>query len=122
MNPGSKTPEELETLLEDAFVLRDCVALADLFEDRSVLLESAGTGRLAQEAIAIAAEEVWETVDRYLGGRHRIFKSRDTALLVGDGAINVARRGDDGAWRFAISLIGLASSNWLHHSNDEHPV
>ena len=32
MSPGALTPEELETLLEDAFVVRDRAALARLFE------------------------------------------------------------------------------------------
>jgi hypothetical protein len=29
----------------------------------------------------------------------------DTALLLGAGAVNVARRGCDGAWRFAICVL-----------------
>ena len=43
MRPGARTPEELETLLEDAFVVRDRDALAQLFEDGAVLV--AGGGR-----------------------------------------------------------------------------
>lgn len=107
MITGGQTPEELETLMEDAFVLRDGQALAALFEDRGVLLADACTEMLGREAIALAAEQVWGMVDRYIAGPRRIFQSRDTALLVGNGAINVARRGRDGAWRFAISLLGL---------------
>ena len=106
MSTGGQTPEELEALLEDAFVLRDGRGLADLFEDRGVLLSDAGTETFGREAIALAAEQAWEMVDRYLAGTRRIFQSRDTALLVGDGAINVARRGRDRSWRFAISLLG----------------
>jgi hypothetical protein len=32
-------------------------------------------------------------------------QARNTALLPGDGVINVARRGPDGAWRHAISVL-----------------
>ena len=38
MRPGARTPEELETLFEDAFVVRDRDALAQLFEDGAVLV------------------------------------------------------------------------------------
>jgi hypothetical protein len=34
---GGRTPEELETLLEDALLMRDAAALTPLFEDASVL-------------------------------------------------------------------------------------
>src|SRR5687768_12128964 len=37
MGPGAQTPEELETLFEDAFVVRDATALAQLFEEGAVL-------------------------------------------------------------------------------------
>ena len=32
-------------------------------------------------------------------------QARDTALLLGDGIINVARRGLDGSWKYAISVL-----------------
>jgi len=41
----------------------------------------------------------------YLASPRRVFQARDTALLVGDGVINVARRGPDGSWRYAISVL-----------------
>ena len=37
MSVGARTPEELETLLEDALLLRDGPALAELFESGAVL-------------------------------------------------------------------------------------
>jgi hypothetical protein len=42
MEAGAWTPEELETLLEDAFVLRDHQALAQLFEPGAVLVAGGG--------------------------------------------------------------------------------
>ena len=63
MNSGARTPEELETLFEDAFVIRDREALAELLQ------------------------------------------ARDSALIVADRGINVARRRRDGTWRYAIAVL-----------------
>jgi hypothetical protein len=106
MSPGGQTPEELETLMEDAFVLRDGQALAGLFEEQGVLV--AGSVVLqahGDEQIAEAAAQVWDKAGGYIATPRRIIQSRDTALLVGVGVINVARRGRDRSWRFAISLL-----------------
>ena len=43
MGGGARTPEDLETLLEDAFVLRSGEAMAELFEDGAVLVTDDGT-------------------------------------------------------------------------------
>jgi hypothetical protein len=43
MRPGARTPEELETLLEDAFVIRDGEAPAQLFADGAVLAPGDGS-------------------------------------------------------------------------------
>ena len=40
---GGETPEELETLREDAFLLRDAGAIGRLFEDGSLLVPGAGS-------------------------------------------------------------------------------
>jgi hypothetical protein len=34
-----------------------------------------------------------------------VVQARDTALVLADRAINVVRRGSDGAWRYAIALL-----------------
>jgi hypothetical protein len=34
-------------------------------------------------------------------------QARDLALVVADRGINVARRGSDGAWRYAIAFLSL---------------
>ena len=47
MTAGARAPEELETLIEDAFVLRDTETLAQPFEPRAVLTTGGG---LPQEA------------------------------------------------------------------------
>jgi hypothetical protein len=102
---GGKTPEELETLLEDALVLRDADAVAQLFEDGSLLVAGeAGWQLTGHEELLRVAAQLCDRPRAYVAAPRRVFQSRDTALLIGDGVINVARRGQDGAWRFAISI------------------
>ena len=52
MRPGARTPEELETLFEDAFVIRDREALAQLFEKGAVLVAGDGPQARGGEEIA----------------------------------------------------------------------
>jgi len=106
MRPGARTPEELETLLEDAFVVRDREAIAELFEDGAVL----ALGETSREArggmqIARVATQLWADDRSYLADPRRVLQARDAALVVADHAINVVRRGRDGRWRYAISLL-----------------
>jgi hypothetical protein len=104
MRSGAQTPEELETLFEDAFVVRDRRALAALFEDGAVL--GAG-GREARggEEIAGLAGELWESELTYLADPRHVLQARDNALVVAAGGINVLHRGGDGAWRYSISFL-----------------
>lgn len=106
MISGGETPEELETLMEDAYVLGDGKALARLFVAEGLLI--AGSSQPAvrgRPAIARVAERIADTtVSSYVAQPRRILQSRDIALLLGDGVINVARRGSDRTWRFVISV------------------
>ena len=45
--------------------------------------------------------------DRDLADPRRVLQARDTSLVLAGHAINMARRGDDGFWRYAISLLDL---------------
>lgn len=106
MRSGALTPEELETLLEDAFVLRDLDAMAPLFENRAVLV----AGRESREArgtpaIARTVALLWDRAEIYVAAPRRVIQLDDTALVVAARGINVVRRGHDGRWRFAISLL-----------------
>jgi hypothetical protein len=108
MNAGARTPEELETLFEDAFVVRDREALGHLFEEGAVL--SAGAG--AQEArgveqISRLAAAMWDGGCTYVADPRRIFQARDTALVLAERGVSVVRRGPDGAWRYAISVLAM---------------
>ncbi len=108
MRPGARTPEELETLFEDAFVVRDGAALAELFEDGAVLVTGGAPGEArGGEAIARTAAELWSGDITYVADPQRVLQARDTALVVGPGGVSVVRRGADATWRYAISLLAL---------------
>jgi ketosteroid isomerase-like protein len=108
MSTGARTPEELEALFEDAFVTRDDQALSAMFADGAVLALRArpkvarGAAEIRRLAAALCA------ADRtYVAAPQQVVQAGDVALVVADHAINVARRGSDGAWRYAIALVSL---------------
>ena len=103
---GATTPEELETLFEDAIVLGDGDDLCGLFADGGVLAPPWGSPEVrGRDALARAAAELLARGETYLGGARRVLQARDTALITTAGAIHVARRSTDGAWRMAIALL-----------------
>ena len=108
MGAGARTPEELETLLEDAFVLHDPQALAQLFHPGAMLVVGGGLPEArGRQQIARAAARLWDLDRSYLAESRRIHQARDTVLVLAGHAINVARRGTDGSWRYTISLLDL---------------
>lgn len=108
MTPGARTPEELETLFEDAFVFRDGDAIAGLFEEGGLLVMSGAPGEArGGSAIARVAAELCKGELTYLADPRRVLQARDTALVVTGRGMNVVRRGGDGTWRYAISLLAL---------------
>jgi len=98
----ARTPEELETLLEDAFVVRDRGAVVDLFEPDGLVAAALRTARGA--AIGPFVADLWAQDLTYLARPERVLQARDTALIVAERAISVVRRRDD-HWRYAISLL-----------------
>ncbi len=107
MTAGARTPEELDTLLEDAFVLRDWALTDALFDDHALLVGSGGLQARGGEAIAAALTELWRRDRIYVVRPGQVLRARDTALLVSAGAVHVLHRGRDGTWRAAISLLQL---------------
>jgi hypothetical protein len=107
MGAGARTPEELETLLEDAFVLHDHHALAQLFQPGAMLVTDRLPEARGHRQIAQVAAQLWDSQRLYLADPRRVLQVRDTALVLAGGTTNVARRGDDGTWRYAISLLDL---------------
>ncbi len=112
MRPVARTPEELESLLEDAFLTRDAEALSEMFEEGAVLIagvrqhEARGSGEIGR-----LARELWECDQTYLAEPRRVVQARGTALLLGNGALSVAHRGADGDWRYAIALLRHGQTN-----------
>jgi hypothetical protein len=105
---GASTPEELETLLEDAFVTRDGGAVADLFEEEAVLAaDDGGPPARGGDQIARPFTAIWQANHKFVAQPQRILQASGTALVVADASISVVRRGSDGAWRYAISLLAL---------------
>lgn len=104
MNVGAHNPEELEALLEDAFVIADGDALVSLFEDGAVLAGAEEVARGPVEIRELAASMCTRRLT-YLAEPRQVVQTRDTALVVGRRAINVVRRGHDGAWRYTIALL-----------------
>jgi hypothetical protein len=102
----ARTPEELEGLLEDAFVLRDRSAVLPLFEAKAVLATPGKTSE-ARGAVEIArsAASLWERRFTYLADPVRVVQVRDLALVLGAQGVNVVRRDREGGWRYAISVL-----------------
>jgi hypothetical protein len=110
MTAPARGPEELETLFEDAFLRRDRAGFDDLFDDGAVLLAAGLSEARGPEAIGAALAELWARDHIYLASPRRVLRARDTALVVADAGIHVLRRGRDGAWRAAISLLDLETT------------
>lgn len=104
MGAEARTPEELETLFEDALMIRDRDAVLGLFEDGAVLEPGRGLPEArGAEQIATLAPALWERT--FVADPRRVLQARDTSLVIGERSISVARRGADGGWRYAISLL-----------------
>ena len=56
MTAGARTPEELDALLEDAFVLRDREAFRLLFAEDALLAEAGGLEARGEDAIGCALD------------------------------------------------------------------
>ena len=105
MGGEARTPEDLETLLEDAFVLRNGEAMADLFEDGAVLVADATREARGGPEIEHLVMEMWQRNRTYLAEPRQIVQVGNTALIMTKHGANVVRRGTDGAWRYAIALL-----------------
>lgn len=110
MTTAPRTPEELDGLLEDAFVLRDRDSCRALFADGAVLEQAGRPAARGGEAIARAITELWAGDRTYVSAPRRVLQAGDTALVVSDAAIHVARRAGDRRWRVEISLLELDES------------
>ena len=104
MTAGALSPEELDTLFEDAFVAFDVAAVPELFELHALL---AASGAMCARGAGIAGfvASLWAHDATYIPGRRRIYQANDTALIVTERAISVAHRAADARWRYTIALL-----------------
>jgi hypothetical protein len=105
MSRGARTPEEVDALLEDAFVVRERGAVAALFESEALLVD--GAAREARGTLEIGnwAAESWSRGLTYVSRPPRVLQAGDTALVLTREGIAVARRHADRDWRYAIALL-----------------
>jgi hypothetical protein len=106
MTAGARTPEELETMLEDAFVMRDAGEVARLFEPAAVL----GLGERRPVAhgraqIAQAATAIWAREESFLAAPLYVLQRGGMALVAGKSATSVARHAGQAGWRYVIALL-----------------
>jgi hypothetical protein len=101
---GALTPEELDTLLEDAFVVCDIAAVPQLFEAHA-LLAAGGAASARGAGIVPLVAGLWAHDVTYIPGPRRVLQADNTALIVTGRAIGVAHRNADARWRYAIALL-----------------
>jgi mannose-6-phosphate isomerase-like protein (cupin superfamily) len=94
-------------LFEDAFVLQDQGAIAPLFEERAMLVRAGAGEARGSEEIARSASALWSSDFTYLAAPLRVIQAHDLALILAKQGTSVVRRGADGAWRYAISLLAI---------------
>ena len=94
---SASSPEELETLLEDAVLMGDQTAVAGLFHQGGLLiagLRSAGPERALDELARL----------EYVAGTTGTVWN-DVAVFVGADTVNVSLRASDGAWRLIAAVL-----------------
>ena len=85
MRSGASTPEDLESLFEDALVICDRDGLAQLFEHDAVLVagpeasETRGREQIADQAAAMHTRGY-----SYFADPRRVVQVRDTTLIVSE--------------------------------------
>lgn len=121
MMANSRTPEELETLLEDTLLLGDLNAVSELFEDWALIAMADGSQEVrGGKHIASLAAKRWDEGDRYMAEPRLVLQARDIALVLGPRGTNVVRRAPDGVWRYAI--LHLLTDQECEGERNEHAI
>ena len=98
MERAAASPEELETLLEDALLLGDGEAVRALFERGQVRVAGGGGLQVGGRAADLLAEQ------GFLASGHPLRLSPDVAVG-GGGAVTVSHRGTDHRWRLLVVVV-----------------
>lgn len=111
--PLATTPEELEAMLEDAFIIKDAVAAAELFEEAALLVDGcASTEVRGRPGIARAIASMWDEWT-YVADSKRVLQAGDLAVGLGS-SVTVPRRRPDGVWRLAIAVLRTNEKDETH--------
>ena len=102
---GGRTPEELETLLEDAIVVGDVESLLTLFAPHGVLAGPVTAPAQGSTDIARSARALISAGWAYVADPTLVLQAGRTALVVAPHALNVVRSGRDGLWRYEICRV-----------------
>jgi SnoaL-like protein len=106
---GARSPEELETLLEDAFVLHQPEDIGPLFEPGAVLVaDNARREARGRAEIERVAEDLFATACEYVADPRRVVQVGDIAVVQGRRATTVMRRGADRCWRYVVACLNDA--------------
>ena len=106
MRNGARTPEDLETLLEDALVLENRDDIEQLLEEGALMAVGAGRREIrGPKEISRLAGGIWNRQNTYLADRGRVVQARDLGLIVTPRGVNVVRRDRDGSWRYVILVV-----------------
>jgi ketosteroid isomerase-like protein len=103
---GAACPEELEAILEDAFLLRDASMITSLFDNDAVLLTRATSQVHGRSAIAQVIIDHLLDGGSYVAAPQVVMQFGRLALIISGTATSVARRGPDG-WHYVISRLDL---------------
>lgn len=114
---GAQSPEELETLFEDALLMRDREALAGIFDVDAVLATPRADIAHGSPRIVPLALATWPYDRPYTAGPQSVIQAPTLALVVSSHGINVARRGPDGSWRYAIVFDARSRENHMRQSS-----
>ena len=110
MESSARSPEELDTLLEDAFVLRDAAALVGLFAPQAVLVATGRPAAHGRSEIAATVRSLWAEDHTYLAGAHRVVLVGGTALVISPDAVHVMQRGRERTWCYLVSVINCTAT------------
>ena len=123
-----RTPEELESLFEDAFTTRDLESMLGLFDEEAIVMLPEGQGVVrGKEELRRFLTELWKSDVSYVSRLRDVIEAGDTAVVMFDWSlsgsdeagqrrvtsgrgIDVLRRDNGRGWRYLVGLAGGVQS------------